>query len=140
MDEVVRVNYMLPHREVERLLSADWEPPGGAIVVRDDLSLAEGEESRLFRNARTVLTALDGSGGTKATATGNLNRKFVGEIMGQLDVNPDTVVSIRRMNKVINVTPRVPGVGSPVSWAAAPCCSTSASAPPAPAPDTHAHP
>jgi hypothetical protein len=89
-------------QQIDRLINSDWEDPRGAIYVRDDLSVDEAEQSRFFRNARTLLNALNESGGTKATVGGNLNRKFVGEMMKQLDIPSETVEGIRRVNKVIN--------------------------------------
>lgn len=96
------MHYSISGQEIQRLLEADWKTPGGAIHVCNDLTLAEAERSQLFRNARLVLHALAESGGTKATAGGNLNRKFVGEMLEQLDLAPATIEEIRAVNKVIN--------------------------------------
>lgn len=96
------MHYSISGQEIQRLLEADWKTPGGAIHVCDDLTLAEAERSQLFRNARLVLHTLAVSGGTKATAGGNLNRKFVGELLEQLDLAPATIEEIRAVNKVIN--------------------------------------
>jgi len=96
------VGYAIDSHEIQRLLEADWETRGGAIYVRDDLSPAEAERSRLFRNARSVLGALVESGGTKATTGGNLNREFVGEMLERLDLELGSVEAIRAVNKVIN--------------------------------------
>ena len=96
------MHYSIGSQEIQRLLEADWETRGGAIYVRDDLSPAEAERSRLFRNARIVLGALAESGGTKATAGGNLNRRFVAEMLERLDLEPGSVEAIRAVNKVIN--------------------------------------
>jgi hypothetical protein len=71
-------------QQIDRLINSDWEDPRGAIYVRDDLSVDEAEQSRFFRNARTLLNTLNESGGTKSTQAGNLNRKFVGEMMEKM--------------------------------------------------------
>jgi hypothetical protein len=92
----------IPPQQIDRLMEADWETPNGPIYVREDLTVGEAEQSRFFRNARTLLNALNESGGTKATQAGNLNRKFVGEMMEQLDIPSETVEDIRAVNKVIN--------------------------------------
>ena len=96
------MRYSISPHDIQKLLDADWEDPNGAIYVCDDLSLAEANRSILFRNARTILNALNESGGTKATEAGNLNRKFVAEMLEKIDLTPRTVEIIRRANKVIN--------------------------------------
>lgn len=96
------MQYFISSREIEKLLRADWQTPHGAIYVRDDLSVDEANRSTLFRNARTLVNALNESGGTKATASGNLNRKFVAEMMEKIELPPKTALMIRRVNKVIN--------------------------------------
>ena len=96
------MRYSISADEIQKLLDADWEDPDGAIYVRDDLTMREAEQSLFFRNARTLLSALNESGGTQATEAGNLNRKFVAEMMEQLDLNPRTLEIIREVNKVIN--------------------------------------
>ena len=85
------MDYLRPEDIVRLLEDADWDQPDGAIYVREDLTLAEAEQSRLFRNARTILTALEESGGTKATQAGNLNRQFVQQMMEQLDLGVESV-------------------------------------------------
>lgn len=99
---MVSLYHYVDSRQIERLIYADWKDPYAAIHVRADLSLADAERSILFRNARTLFNALDESGGTKATEAGNLNRKFVAEMMEQLDLTPHTLEVIRAVNKVIN--------------------------------------
>jgi len=96
------MQYFISSREIEKLLRADWQTPHGAIYVPDDLSVDEANRSVLFRNARTLVNALNESGGTRATGAGNLNRKFVGEMMEKIELPPKTVLTIRRVNKVIN--------------------------------------
>ena len=96
------MRYSISPHEIQKLLDADWEDPNGAIYVWDDLTMREAEQSPFFRNARTLLNALNESGGTKATEAGNLNRKFVAEMFEQFSIRPDIVESIRAVNKVIN--------------------------------------
>lgn len=85
------MDYFVDPAEIVRLLEdANWDQPDGPIYVREDLTLAEAEQSRLFRNVRTILAALDESGGAKATQAGNLNRKFVRQMVEQLDLEADS--------------------------------------------------
>lgn len=103
------VDYLRPEDIVRLLEDADWDQPDGAIYVREDLTLAEAEQSRLFRNARTILTALEESGGTKATQAGNLNRKFVQQMMEQLDLGVESWDDfIRERGKTVNEQDLVP--------------------------------
>ncbi len=62
---------------LRRLLTADWEDPGGPIRLSQTLRLEDLVSTTFFQNARVLLAALAESGGTAATATGNLNRVFV---------------------------------------------------------------
>ncbi len=96
------MRYSISPREIHKLLNSDWQTPNGAIYVHDDLSLAEAQQSRFFRNVRILHTALKEIGGTKATAAGNLNRKFVAEMLERIDLPPDHAEIIRSVKKVIN--------------------------------------
>ncbi len=97
------MDYIRPEDIIRLLEDANWDQPDGAICVREDLTPAEAEQSRLFRNARTILTALEESGGTKATQAGNLNRKFVQQMMEQLDLGVESRDDfIRERGKTVN--------------------------------------
>lgn len=88
--------------EVHRLLSADWEAPGGGVETNADLALEELAGSPFLDNARTFLAALREEEGTRATAAGNLNRAFVERMLESMRFSSELVDLIRRMNKVIN--------------------------------------
>ena len=67
-----------------RLLAAKWENPTGPMRLSTALTLQDLENAPFLSNARIFLAALGEKGGTPATATGNLTRSFVGEILDKL--------------------------------------------------------
>src|SRR5450759_3987097 len=66
------------------LLVADWTSPEGSLRLSADLGLADLAEAEFFLNARLFLTALVEEDGAATTATGNLNRGFVGHMFDRL--------------------------------------------------------
>jgi len=88
--------------EVHRLLTADWETPGGAVEIDGDLAPEDLADVPYVHNARTFLAALEEEGGTRATQAGNLNRAFVERMLESARFPDDLVETIRRVNKVIN--------------------------------------
>jgi len=84
------------------LLVANWMSPGGPWRLSTDLSLADLGTAEFFLNARLFLTAIVEENGTAATATGNLNRAFVGRMFDRLEIPPISRQSIRRCCKVRN--------------------------------------
>lgn len=84
------------------LLVADWTSPGGPLRLSADLSLADLAEAEFFLNARLFLTALAEEDGAPATATGNLNRIFVGRMFDRLKLPPLSRKSIQHCCKVLN--------------------------------------
>ena len=70
------------------LLVANWTSPGGPLRLSADLSLADLGTAEFFLNARLFLTALVEENGASATATGNLNRAFVGRMFDRLKIPP----------------------------------------------------
>ncbi len=96
------MRYSIAGHDIHKLLTSDWHTPRGGIYVREDLTVHEAEQSGFFRNVRTMVNALNESGGTRATEAGNLNRKFVGTMLEQLCIRPDIAETIRAVNQVIN--------------------------------------
>jgi hypothetical protein len=67
----------LAPREVQRLISADWDDPRGAIRLDPSLPLDAVAETRELHNVRLFLGILADGGPVKATPKGNLPRTFV---------------------------------------------------------------
>ena len=84
------------------LLVANWTSPGGPWRLSTDLSLADLGTAAFFLNARLFLTAIVEENGASATATGNLNRAFVGRMCDRLELPSLSRQSIRRCCKVLN--------------------------------------
>ncbi|HCU36563.1 MAG TPA: hypothetical protein DGT21_14270 [Armatimonadetes bacterium] len=88
--------------EAATLLYADWDDPFGAVQLNEDLTEKELKRVGFLANTRILLAALEEADGVKATATGNLNRKFVGEMLDVFHVRSDYLDDVRRHNKVVN--------------------------------------
>jgi hypothetical protein len=84
------------------LLVANWMSPGGPFRLSADLGLADLAEAEFFLNARLFLRALVEEDGAATTATGNLNRVFVGRMFERLNLPSVSRESIRRYCKVVN--------------------------------------
>lgn len=88
--------------QVQRLLQSDWTSPDGALTLDETLPLEALAGARQLLNARIFLAALQNAGGTRATAAGNLNRKFVGEMVEAMKWPRGFVDELHRYNKVVN--------------------------------------
>lgn len=84
------------------LLFADWESPDGPLRLNADLKPADLADAKFFLNARLFLAALAEQDGAPATATGNLNRVFVGQMFDLLKLPQLSRDSIQRFCKVVN--------------------------------------
>jgi len=84
------------------LLVAKWQDSEGPLRLSSSLCPSDLASSSFFQNARVFLTALAESGGTVATATGNLNRVFVRQMFDRISLNPLTRESLLRVCKVLN--------------------------------------
>lgn len=87
---------------LQSLLVADWENAAGPVRFGSDLRADELKSAFFFQNLRSLLLGLDESGGTAATATGNLNRAFVEQLFGKLILSKPFRESIVRYTKVLN--------------------------------------
>lgn len=70
---------------IAQLLKADWNAPNSPIQLADDLSLDDVKQVLFFDQARLFLRLMDENKGAPLTATGNLNRAYVGQMMEKLD-------------------------------------------------------
>jgi hypothetical protein len=80
--------------------------PPSAVSGALDLEALAGSSALV--HARLVLRALAESGGAQLTATGNLNRKFVGEMLDMFRWPGLTAADVRSVNKVVNETDFMP--------------------------------
>lgn len=87
---------------VRSLLFADWELPDGPLRLNADLKPADLADADFFLNARLFLIALAEEDGAPTTATGNLNRVFVGRMLDRLKLPRVNRDSISRVCKVVN--------------------------------------
>jgi hypothetical protein len=87
--------------EMHTLLQGNWLT-GGPLRLAADLGLDELQGADYLVNARTFLQALLDQDGTRATAAGNLSRKFVGDMLERMRWPDGYVSEVREMNKVIN--------------------------------------
>jgi len=70
---------------IAQLLKADWNAPDSPIQMADDLSLDDVKHVLFFAQARQFLRLMDENKGAPLTATGNLNRAYVAQMMEKLD-------------------------------------------------------
>jgi hypothetical protein len=91
----------LSPEQMNRLLMGDWFT-SGALRVNLDIGPADVLNADLLVNARTFLAGVQEAGGVRATAAGNLPRKFVAEMLEGLRFPSGHVRDIRELNKVIN--------------------------------------
>lgn len=89
-------------RYMFKLLAANWDDPAGPLRLSDNLALAELAHAPFFLNARCLLRELDATGGTPATAAGNLNRVFARRMFDLFIMPPAHRETIQRVCKVIN--------------------------------------
>jgi len=68
---------ILRNEEVCRLIEADWFAEDGPIRLETSLPQSAFEDALLLHNTRLVMSRIHEEGGTRLTARGNLNRKFV---------------------------------------------------------------
>jgi hypothetical protein len=91
----------LSPEQMDRLLRGDWFT-SGPLRVNSDVPPGDVLDADLVVNARTFLAAVQQAGGVRATAAGNLPRKFVGEMLERLRFPSGHVREIRKFHKAIN--------------------------------------
>jgi hypothetical protein len=70
---------------IAQLLNADWNAPDSPIRLADDLSFDDVRHVLFFDQARQFLQLVDENKGAPLTATGNLNRAYVGQMIEKMD-------------------------------------------------------
>jgi len=70
---------------IKSLLDADWNAPNSPIQLADDLTLDDVKHVLFFDQARQFLRLMDENKGAPLTATGNLNRAYVAQMMDKMD-------------------------------------------------------
>jgi len=70
---------------IAQLLNADWNAPNSPIQPADDLSLDDVKHVLFFNQARQFLRLMDENRGAPLTATGNLNRAYVAQMIEKMD-------------------------------------------------------
>ena len=88
--------------QVGGLIYTDWLTPNSGIQLNPDIPLLDLNGAELLSNARIFLQAITESGKTKATSAGNLNRKFVAEMVEQMNWPPGFLDDLKRYHKVWN--------------------------------------
>lgn len=85
-----------------QLMRSDRDDDRGPIRFNRALSLQELRNAEKLHRARTFLSAVVESGGVKATVAGNLNRAFVGRMVGCMTWPDDYLEHLHEVNKVVN--------------------------------------
>jgi len=70
---------------IAQLLDADWNSLDSPILLADGLSLDDVKHVLFFDQARQFLRLMDENKGAPLTATGNLNRAYVAQMMEKMD-------------------------------------------------------
>ncbi len=91
----------LSPEQVTHLIYAPWGEPGSPIQFHTNMPLADLDKSELFVSVRTMLLAVVERGGVKATASKNLTRRFVSEMM-EILLTEEQREEIYKYRKTIN--------------------------------------
>ncbi|MBZ0274167.1 hypothetical protein K8I61_19160 [bacterium] len=100
MDDVIIEEPPLHH--IHRMCAQGLNSPFSKFRLNAEIGADEVAGTPFLRNARTFLSLLLEAGGTPATATGNLNRKFVRELFERMDLDARYREDVYFHNKVIN--------------------------------------
>ena len=92
----------LSPRQMHLLLYGGWDEETPGVQIRPTLPEDDVASTDIIRYSRAFLTALIDAGGTKATAKGNLNRKFVMRVVEDMSLPEEYVQDLIRYNKVLN--------------------------------------
>ena len=90
-----------PH-EVSQLIYGNWEGQEATLVLSRELSLDDLDEAEILTNARVFLRALLEHDDTKATSAGNLNRKFVREMVERMSWPTGFLEDLKSFKKTWN--------------------------------------
>lgn len=97
----VDVNGLTPE-QVSALVYSDWTAESAGLQCNTRLALENADTAEIFHNTRIFLNALIETGGTKTTGKGNLNRKFVAEVINTMRWPKGFREEAWRFNKVLN--------------------------------------
>ena len=89
-------------RQTFDLIEKGWWEESKPVHLNEDLPLTEVESGWFFHNTRIFLAALEETSGSPATAKGNLNRRFVAQMLERMNWPEGYLEEVRRYNKVIN--------------------------------------
>jgi hypothetical protein len=89
---------------LHKLLLPNWDQPECMLQLNSGLLLADVANSDFLNNTRMFLAALAENGDVPATATGNLNRKFVRSMFERLKFPQLFRESILQFSKALNET------------------------------------
>jgi len=92
----------LSPNQVARLIHLKWDDRDNPIKLNRDLPLCDLQQSELLVNVRILLENLLVQTIDTATATGNLNRKFVKLMIDKMPFSDEFKERLGRYNKVIN--------------------------------------
>ena len=92
----------LSWEQFTKLLKSDWDDDRGLIRFDKTLKLKDLQKAPILHRARTLLGEVAGSGGVKATDSGNLNRKLVGLMLDRMTWPVGYLEHLHAVNKVIN--------------------------------------
>lgn len=92
----------LSPNQVAQLIHFDWDNPNNPIKLNDRLLFSDLQNAEFLLNTRIFLQALQGSKGPTATAKGNLNRKFVSQMLEKMHWPDGYLEQLRKYNKVVN--------------------------------------
>lgn len=70
---------------IKRLLEADWNAPDSPIQLAEDLTLADVGGAKFFDQTRLFLRLAAENKGAPLTATGNLNRAWVAQMLEKME-------------------------------------------------------
>jgi hypothetical protein len=93
----------LSPEQVSSLIYLDWDNDNFPLKFDSALKLSDLKHSSFFTNTTIFLnTLLEMENEKTATATGNLNRKFIKAVFDKLSLERDYKETILRYNKVLN--------------------------------------
>lgn len=92
----------LSPRQMHLLLSEKWTDGTPGVQLRKDVPDEQVRSTDIIRYSRAFLAALIKAEGTKATAKGNLNRKFISQMVEKMGMPEDYIQNLFRHHKVLN--------------------------------------
>jgi len=92
----------LTPNQVTQLIHLAWDNPNNPIELNNQLLLSDLQKAQMFLNTRIFLQALQVGKGPNATAKGNLNRKFVNQMLEKMHWADGYIEQLFKYNKAIN--------------------------------------